>query len=58
MRGVKVSDGMDHKLFSRFEMVISGHYHTKSQKDNIYYLGSQMEFFWSDAGDPKYFPRT
>jgi hypothetical protein len=55
MRGVKSVDGMDHKLFSRFEMVISGHYHTKSQKDNIYYLGSQMEFFWSDAGDPKYF---
>jgi hypothetical protein len=55
MRGVKATDGMDHKLFNRFEMVISGHYHTKSQKDNIYYLGSQMEFFWSDAGDPKYF---
>ena len=55
MRGVKATDGMDHKLFSRFEMVISGHYHAKSQKDNVYYLGSQMEFFWSDAGDPKYF---
>lgn len=55
MRGVKATDGMDHKLFNRFEMVISGHYHTKSQKDNIHYLGSQMEFFWSDAGDPKYF---
>lgn len=55
MRGVKSTDGMDHKLFSRFEMVLSGHYHTKSQKDNIYYLGSQMEFFWSDSGDPKYF---
>jgi hypothetical protein len=22
---------------------------------NIHYLGSQMEFFWSDAHDPKYF---
>lgn len=55
MRGVKATDGMDHRLFNRFEMVISGHYHAKSQKDNVYYLGSQMEFFWSDAGDPKYF---
>ena len=46
---------MDPKLFSRFEMVLSGHYHCSSQKDNIWYLGSQMEFFWSDAHDPKYF---
>jgi len=55
MKGVKSTEGMDHKLFSKFEMVLSGHYHTRSQKDNIYYLGSQMEYFWSDAGDPKYF---
>jgi len=55
MKGVKSVEGMDHKLFSRFDMVLSGHYHTKSQKDNIHYLGSQMEFFWSDASDPKYF---
>ena len=55
MRGVKATDGMDHKLFNRFEMVLSGHFHTKSQRDNIHYLGSQMEYFWSDANDPKYF---
>ena len=55
MRGVKATDGMDAKHFKRFEMVLSGHYHAKSQKDNVYYLGSQMEYFWSDAGDPKYF---
>ena len=34
---------------------MSGHYHTKSTKGNINYLGSQMEFFWSDAHDNKYF---
>jgi DNA repair exonuclease SbcCD nuclease subunit len=55
MRGVKNTHGMDHKLFSRFEMVLSGHFHTKSSQDNVHYLGSQMEFFWSDASDPKYF---
>jgi len=42
-------------LFDKFEMVFSGHYHTKSQRDNIYYFGSQMEFFWSDCNDKKYF---
>ena len=55
MRGVKNMHGMDHKLFSRFEMVLSGHFHTASQQDNVWYLGSQFEFFWSDAHDPKYF---
>ncbi len=47
--------GMDSKLFEKFELVLTGHYHTASKKDNIWYLGSQMEFFWNDAHDPKYF---
>ena len=55
MRGIKNSHGMDHKTFSRFEMVLTGHYHAASHQDNIWYLGSQLEFFWSDAHDPKYF---
>ena len=55
MRGVKSTTGMDSSLFKRFEMVLSGHFHTKSQRDNIHYLGSQMEFTWSDCDDPKYF---
>ena len=55
MRGLTNKHGMDPKLFSRFEMVLSGHYHCSSKKDNIWYLGSQMEFFWSDAHDPKHF---
>jgi len=54
-RGIITPHGMNHKLFEKFEMVMSGHYHVASQKDNIWYLGSQMEFFWSDAGDKKYF---
>lgn len=55
MRGVTNFHGMDHKLFQKFELVMSGHYHVSSKKDNIWYLGSQMEFFWSDVNDPKYF---
>jgi hypothetical protein len=46
---------MNHKLFDRFELVLSGHFHAASRRDNVWYLGSQMEFFWSDAHDPKYF---
>jgi hypothetical protein len=55
MQGVTNKHGMDHELFSKFEMVLTGHFHTKSTKDNVHYLGSQMEFSWSDAHDDKFF---
>tara|TARA_B110000208_G_C11775654_1_gene431936 strand:- start:122 stop:1198 length:1077 start_codon:yes stop_codon:yes gene_type:complete len=54
--GIPCSHGqIPASLFDRFEMVLSGHFHTKSQQGAIHYLGSQYEFFWSDAHDPKYF---
>ena len=53
--GIPCTDGMPIEAFSRFETVLTGHFHTKSSSGNIHYLGSQMEFFWSDAHDPKYF---
>ena len=55
LRGVQSHHGLNHKVFSRFEKVISGHFHVGSQRDNIHYLGTQMEFTWSDAGDEKGF---
>lgn len=55
MRGVENTHGMSAELFKKFELVLTGHYHVSSRKDNIWYLGSQMEFFWSDAHDPKFF---
>jgi DNA repair exonuclease SbcCD nuclease subunit len=53
--GIPCTHGMSSSAFSRFDVVISGHFHTRSNVGNIHYLGSQMEFFWSDAHDPKYF---
>jgi len=55
MRGIEVHEGLSTKPFSRFELVISGHYHTQSRKGNIMYLGAPMEYFWNDCDDPKYF---
>jgi DNA repair exonuclease SbcCD nuclease subunit len=55
MKGVMNTHGMDVEPFKRFEVVLTGHFHTKSTNDNIHYLGSQMEFTWADSGDPKYF---
>jgi len=54
-RGMPCSQGMERSLFDRFEMVLTGHFHTKSSQGNIHYLGSQMEFFWNDAHEKKYF---
>lgn len=53
--GIPCTHGMSASLFERFELVLSGHFHTRSHIGNVHYLGSQMEFFWSDAHDPKYF---
>ena len=55
MAGMPNPHGMSADVFSRFEQVLSGHFHTKSHKDNVHYLGSQMEFTWADVDDPKYF---
>lgn len=53
--GVNATHGMNHTDWNRFEAVYSGHYHHKSQIGNVRYLGSQLEFTWADAGDPKHF---
>ena len=55
MAGMPNPHGMSADVFSRFEMVLSGHFHTKSSQDKLHYLGSQMEFTWADVDDPKYF---
>lgn len=55
IKGVESTHGLDPSLFDRFHAVYSGHYHVKSSKNNIHYLGSQMEFFWNDAHNNKYF---
>ena len=55
MKGMPNTHGMGTELFDRFELVMSGHFHTKSNQGNIHYLGGQMEFTWSDCDDDKYF---
>ena len=54
-RGMPCHDGMNPSHFENFEMVLTGHFHAKSTQGNIHYLGSQMEFFWNDCNDNKYF---
>lgn len=53
--GVFAEHGADHKDFSKYERVFSGHYHTRSTKDNILYVGTPYELTWADLDDPKGF---
>jgi hypothetical protein len=46
---------IDVSLLQKFEFVFSGHFHHKSQKGNIYYLGTPYEMTWADYDDPKGF---
>ena len=47
--------GLESGQFKRFEKVISGHFHKKSDDGHIYYLGTQYEIMWSDYNCPKGF---
>lgn len=55
LRGVKFSGGMEDAFLSRFETVLSGHFHNKSSNNNVQYLGTQYEITFSDMNDTKGF---
>jgi len=55
MKGHYNDQGLEPSQFKRFEKVISGHFHKKSDDGHVYYLGAQYEMTWSDYKDPKGF---
>ena len=50
-RGHFMEHGMDSQVFDKFDKVYSGHYHMRSNKDNIFYLGNPYEMYWNDVND-------
>ena len=54
-RGLVMDHGWDRQEFKRFDMVMSGHYHHKSDDGQIFYLGTPYEIYWNDWNDPKGF---
>jgi hypothetical protein len=54
-KGMESHDGIAGNLFAKYEGVYSGHFHTKSDKENIHYVGTPYEMTWSDYNDQKGF---
>ena len=47
--------GREKEFFRKFDTVMSGHFHHKSDDGQIYYLGTPYEIYWNDFEDPKGF---
>ena len=50
-RGHFMEHGMDSNIFDKFDKVYSGHYHMRSNKENVFYLGNPYEMYWNDVND-------
>lgn len=54
-KGVIGSGHQSPKIFDTYDLVISGHYHTRSSQKNIVYAGVPYEMTWADFDDQKGF---
>lgn len=54
-KGIPSKHGMNADLLKKYDMVLSGHFHTKSSGKNVEYLGAPFEYTWADADDPRGF---
>jgi len=52
--GVMADSGMSAKHFENYDMVLTGHYHSKSSKGNVHYLGTMFDLTWADVDEKKY----
>jgi DNA repair exonuclease SbcCD nuclease subunit len=54
-KNVIMQHGDDPNVYSKFQGVYSGHFHRKSTKGNINYIGAFGEYTWSDHDCPRGF---
>ena len=61
LAGFEAHPGYNHQRgdsstqYKKFDKVFSGHYHTKSTKGNVTYLGNPYQIYWNDYGDRRGF---
>ncbi len=61
LQGFKVNSqittdyGLVPNIFDKFHKVFSGHYHTRSNNEKVFYVGNPYEMFWSDVNDKRGF---
>lgn len=55
MKGHLCDHGLSKNIFSKFDIVYSGHFHHPSENGNIKYLGAPYEMNWSDHGQRRGF---
>ena len=54
-RGTICHDGVDKSMFDKYDVVLSGHFHHRSNDGHIYYVGTPTEMTWADYNDPRGF---
>jgi DNA repair exonuclease SbcCD nuclease subunit len=54
-RQLVMEHGLDSNIFKNFTKVFSGHYHTRSNNECVFYLGNPYEMYWTDVNDTRGF---
>lgn len=54
-KGIAAHGDMNISNFANFDIVFSGHYHTRNKKHNVLYCGVPYEMTWADYNDEKGF---
>jgi DNA repair exonuclease SbcCD nuclease subunit len=55
MKNMYATEGLEHSVFENYKYVFSGHFHIKSQKENVIYVGTQYQLTWNDHSEEKGF---
>lgn len=53
--GVRMEHGDDPAVYDKFDLTCSGHFHMKSRKGSINYLGNPYQLYWNDYGQRRGF---
>ena len=53
--GHTMEHGQDPSIFDKFDLTCTGHFHMRSRKGNIQYLGNPYQLYWNDYGQERGF---